>query len=194
MFNHQRGLWGYTGVASDGEPLTIQATGMGGPSAAIVVEELVALGARRLVRIGTCGALVAELDLGALVAVESALTADGTSAALGANARVAGSRMLLERLIAAGARAATIASTDVFYDRRSDESTGWVERGAIAVEMEAATIFQVAACRGVEAACVLGVTGALSGRGVRRASPEQVEEVGLRVGDAGYAALRDANG
>ena len=48
MFNHNRGLWGYTGAARDGEPLTIQATGMGGPSAAIVVEELIDLGARTL--------------------------------------------------------------------------------------------------------------------------------------------------
>ena len=40
MFNHNRGLWGYTGTAADGEPLTIQSTGMGGPSAAIVISEL----------------------------------------------------------------------------------------------------------------------------------------------------------
>ena len=38
MFNHNRGLWGYTGPAADGELLTIQSTGMGGPSAAIVFE------------------------------------------------------------------------------------------------------------------------------------------------------------
>src|SRR2546430_1548048 len=57
MFNHHRGLWGYSGVASDGVPLTIQSTGMGGPSAAIVVHELVELGARLLLRVGTCGAL-----------------------------------------------------------------------------------------------------------------------------------------
>ena len=57
MLNHNRGLWGYSGIAHDGEPLTVQATGMGGPSAAIVVEELVQLGARRFVRVGTCGAL-----------------------------------------------------------------------------------------------------------------------------------------
>src|SRR5437763_10149771 len=63
MFNHHRGLWGYTGAAADGEPLTIQATGMGGPSAAIVVRELVDLGARRLVRVGTCGSLVPDLRL-----------------------------------------------------------------------------------------------------------------------------------
>src|SRR3954454_9601326 len=62
MFNHARGLWGYTGIASDGEPLTVQPTGMGGPSTAIVCEELIALGARRLLRIGTCGAFDGRLD------------------------------------------------------------------------------------------------------------------------------------
>ena len=50
MFNHHRGLWGYSGRAPDGEPLTIQSTGMGGPSAAIVIHELIELGARRLLR------------------------------------------------------------------------------------------------------------------------------------------------
>src|SRR5665213_2072117 len=56
MFNHNRGLWGYTGPALlDGEPLTIQSTGMGGPSAAIVIAELADLGARTIVRVGTCG-------------------------------------------------------------------------------------------------------------------------------------------
>ena len=73
MFNHARGLWGYTGIAPDGEPLTVQATGMGGPSAAIVIEELIALGATRLVRIGTCGALRDGLELGELVAAEAVL-------------------------------------------------------------------------------------------------------------------------
>src|SRR5580700_6569955 len=64
MFNHNRGLWGYTGAAfADGAPLTVQSTGMGGPSAAIVISELVELGARRLVRVGTCGGLDPGLAL-----------------------------------------------------------------------------------------------------------------------------------
>ena len=67
MFNHARGLWGYTGHRRRRRPLTVQSTGMGGPSAAIVVEELIDLGARRLVRIGTCGALADGLELGELV-------------------------------------------------------------------------------------------------------------------------------
>ena len=57
MLNHHRGLWGYSGPGTDGAPLTIQSTGLGGPSAAAVVAELVALGARRLVRVGTGAAL-----------------------------------------------------------------------------------------------------------------------------------------
>src|SRR4029077_6587884 len=103
MFNHHRGLWGYTGMAADGELLSIQSTGMGGPSAAIVLHELIALGARRAIRGGTCGALGAraairvvtcgalngDLALGELVVAGEALAADGPSRALGAGERVA---------------------------------------------------------------------------------------------------------
>ena len=91
MFNHHRGLWGYTGEAADGRLLTIQSTGMGGPSAAIVIAELESLGARTIVRVGTCGALDESLALGQLLVATEALAADGTSRALGAGERVAGS-------------------------------------------------------------------------------------------------------
>ncbi|HEV2874608.1 MAG TPA: hypothetical protein VGW14_05610 [Thermoleophilaceae bacterium] len=186
MFNHSRGLWGYTGMAADGELLTVQSTGMGGPSAAIVVEELIALGARRLVRIGTCGALAGELALGDLVAAESVLPADGTSAALGANGSLVPDAGLLSRLVDAGARPGTVVSSDLFYDPREDRAREWVSRGAVAVEMEAATILLLAARRGAEAACVLGVSDVVGGV---RAEPEQLEAIGLRVGEAGYAAV-----
>ena len=73
MLNHNRGLWGYTGIAADGEPLTIQSTGMGGPSAAIVAEELIGLGARRLVRVGTCGGARRGQALGELLVADAAL-------------------------------------------------------------------------------------------------------------------------
>jgi DeoD family purine-nucleoside phosphorylase len=186
MFNHSRGLWGYTGIAADGDPLTIQATGMGGPSAAIVIEELIALGARRLVRIGTCGALVDDLAIGDLLAAESVLPADGASAALGANGAIAPDPALHARLVEAGARPGTIVSSDLFYDPRDGQTTGWVERGAVAVEMEAATLFRVAALRGVEAACVVGVSDVAGGQ---RAAPEQLEALGLRLGEVGFAAV-----
>jgi uridine phosphorylase len=188
MFNHARGLWGYTGTAPDGELLTVQATGMGGPSAAIVCEELIALGARRLVRIGTCGALDPSIELGTLLAAETVLPADGTSAALGANGALEPDPGLLARLVEAGARPATVATSDLFYDPR-DEAAAWAERGAVAVEMEAATILQVAARRGVAAACVLGVSDVATSDGARRMTDEELTNLGVRVGEAGYAAV-----
>jgi uridine phosphorylase len=175
MFNHNRGLWGYTGVAADGRPLSIQSTGMGGPSAAIVAHELIELGARRLLRVGTCGGLTAELQLGQLLVVEEALSDDGTSQALGAGgplAGVAGSAALLEALGRAGAElraaaqlsAGTVVSSDLFYDAGGREPN-WIAAGALAVEMETATIFTVAARRGVEAGSVLLVSNMLVGEG-----------------------------
>src|SRR3990170_3132936 len=76
MLNHHRGLWGYGGRPADGEPLTIQSSGLGGPSAAAVVAELVALGARRLIRVGTAAGLRAT-PLGAPAVAAAALAADG---------------------------------------------------------------------------------------------------------------------
>ena len=100
MFNHNRGLWGYTGEAPDGQPLTIQATGMGGPSAAIVLSELIALGARRAIRVGTCGALDPELGLGGLVIARESICADGTSRALNRDrARVSADQSLTDALV-----------------------------------------------------------------------------------------------
>jgi len=192
MFNHHRGLWGYTGAAADGEPLTIQATGMGGPSAAIVVEELIALGARRLVRIGSCGALVDDLELGDLVAAETVLPADGASAALGADGSLACDPVLLEPMVAAGARPVTVVSSDLFYDPRAGEVAGWVARGASVVEMEAAAILQVAELRGVAAGCVLAVADVPGSGGSRRVDAERFQEIGLSVGEAGYAAVAGA--
>ena len=121
MFNHHRGLWGYSGTARDGAPLTVQSTGMGGASAAIVTEELIGLGAATLVRIGTCGALVDEIELGTLLPVDAAIAADGASRALGADGRVAADEALAAALARATERApVTCVSTDLFYDARED--------------------------------------------------------------------------
>jgi uridine phosphorylase len=88
MFNHHRGLWGYTGVALDGAPLTVQSTGIGGTSAAVVLGELHALGLRRAVRIGRAWALDGSLRAGELIAATAVLAGDGASRALGAGDRL----------------------------------------------------------------------------------------------------------
>jgi uridine phosphorylase len=191
MFNHNRGLWGYSGVAPDHGLLTIQSTGMGGPSAAIVVEELIALGARRLVRIGTCGALDERLAAGELIAAERVLPADGASAALGADGALEPDRALTAALVEAGATPATVASTDLFYDARAGIGDEWRARGAAAVEMEAAALLSVAARRGAAAACVLGVSDVPGPDASRRLPEDELEALGVRLGELGYAAVRN---
>jgi DeoD family purine-nucleoside phosphorylase len=197
MFNHNRGLWGYTGVAPDGEPLTIQSTGIGGPSAAMVIHELIDLGARRLLRTGTCGALQPGLGLGDLVIATEAITADGTSRALGAGDRVPASRALLDALIAAAVppvpdhrhaiHLGPIVTTDVFYDDRGLER-GWCAAGALAVEMEAATLFALAAARAVEAAAVLVVSDRILPARVR-IDPDDLRAAERRMGEAALRTL-----
>jgi uridine phosphorylase len=171
MFNHHRGLWGYTGPArADGEPLTIQATGMGGPSAAIVLTELIGMGVRRAIRVGTCGALAPSLELGALLVAREAICADGTSRALGAGARTSGDASLTEALLQAApsAQAGTVVSVDLFYESAGQRET----HDALAVEMEAATLFAVGAAEKVAVACVLVVSDTFDANGAR----ERIED------------------
>jgi uridine phosphorylase len=116
MSNHSRGLWGYSGRSARGGRLTIQATGMGGPSAALVLAELAGLGVRRAVRIGTC--LGREAAPGELLLVERALAEGGSAASFGlaVGESVAPDPALTAALreeLGARARPATVASFDL---------------------------------------------------------------------------------
>ncbi len=188
MFNHHRGLWGYTGAAPDGEPLTIQSTGMGGPSAAIVLSELISLGASRAIRVGTCGALAAGLGLGELVIARDSICADGTSRALGAGERAAADPRLTEALVreAPDASIGTIVSVDLFYDSGLPQAA----EDALAVEMEAATLFAVGTRTGVPVACLLTVSDTFDASGARqRIEDQRLQAAAERMGAAAVAAL-----
>jgi uridine phosphorylase len=196
MFNHHRGLWGYTGEARDGEALTIQATGMGGPSAAIVLTELIALGARRAIRVGTCGGLSPSLRLGDLVIARETACLDGTSRALsGGAAAVAADAQLTDALVRAapGAHAGTIASVDLFYDNGSrPELERGVGSGAapVAVEMEAATLFAIGARSETAVGCVLVVSDTFDAGGERmRIDDDALLAASERMGAAAVQAL-----
>lgn len=189
MFNHNRGLWGYTGKAPDGEPLTVQSSGMGGPSAAIVVFELAELGARRIARVGTCGALDHSLELGQLILVGEALATDGTSRALGAGERVSARPELLDAFARAGAPGPrTVVSTDLFYDHDPGHQREWQADGAAAVEMECATLFTLAGMLDVDAAAVLVVSDLLEEPPLRIGA-KQLRAAELRMGELALRAL-----
>jgi uridine phosphorylase len=181
MLNHHRGLWGYTGEAADGAALTIQSTGLGGPSAAIVTEELIGLGARRLVRVGSCGAL-ADLPLGSLVIAETVRARDGASRALGAPDELPADPGLLAGLRSAGdAATGVVISTDLYY---ADERAGG---DAVALDLTAGAVFAVAARHGAAAAAVLAVSDRL-GDGAR-IEPAALEAAEAELGRVGAAAF-----
>jgi uridine phosphorylase len=166
---------------------------MGGPSAAIVLEELCDLGLRRAIRVGTCGALAGDLALGDLLVADAALASDGTSQALGAGARVACDPLLVEALrvaAGAGARVCAVATSDLFYDRDPARARAWVRNGALAVEMEAAALLRVGELRGVALGCLLAVTDTFDEDGARhRMDADGVVAAGERLGHIGVAAL-----
>jgi len=141
MFNHARGLWGYSGAGLDGAPVTLQAIGIGGPSAALVVGELAALGAQRFVLVGSAA------GVGGVLVVEAAIAADGTSRALGASERVAPDAGLLGALRGVGLAVGVVESRDV-------PGEGGV------FDLETAAVLQAAARLGRPAAAVLVGEGA----------------------------------
>ena len=182
MLNHHRGLWGYSGPAADGAPLTIQSTGLGGPSAAAVVAELAGLGARRLVRVGTCAGL-GGAGLGTVVVAREVIAADGASRALGAGGRVLPDPALTAALaVAAGRTPALIASADVLDPVLART---WTEAGAVAADLSTAAVLVAAERAGATAAAVLGVT---------RAGDDTIDDAGLealeaRLGEIALAAV-----
>ena len=199
MSNHARGLWGYTGETPDGRSLSIQSTGMGGPSAAIVLHELAELGVKRAIRVGTCGALDADLRHGALIVAGDALAEDGASRALGAGEVAEPDPELTGRVAGAleGAPSPVrIVTTDLFYaDREGDagppraRAEAWLRRGAVAVEMEAATLFTLGGRLGVATACLLAVSDTFEAGERRRISDEAVAEAAASMGAAAGRAL-----
>jgi uridine phosphorylase len=178
MSNHHRGLWGYYGRTEDGHPLTVQATGIGGPSAAVVLRELARLGVRRAVRLGLCAARGRGLRAGDLLLVESAVAGDGTSRALGASGALEPDPALTRALAEASGgrvRRARVATVDIW------DGPG---AGSAAVEMAAAPLLALGPRLGVAVAGLLVV--AEGGRG------ERLEDTGLARAAARAAGVAAA--
>src|ERR671914_2061869 len=167
--NDHRGLLGFTGTYN-GTPVSVQTSGMGTPSLSIVVEELLRLGARRLIRVGTCGGIAEGLKTGDLVIATAACPVDGATATYlhgepyAPAADFALTRALVDAANATGvdARTGLVASVDVFYNTDPDYAQRWRDRGVLAFEMEASALFFLAARAGVQAACALSVSDVLS--------------------------------
>jgi len=188
LVNEHRKLLGYTGTWH-GQPVSVQTSGIGTPSLSIVVEELLRLGARRLVRIGTCGGIGPGVRTGDIVVATAAVPLDGATRTylhgdpFAPAADFGLTRALVDAAQAKGVEAhvGSVASVDVFYNPDADYASKWRGRGVLAFEMEAAALFYLAsreagAGKDVKAGCILTVSDVLS------------EEVGT---EETYMALAD---
>jgi uridine phosphorylase len=182
MSNHARGLWGYSGETPAGRPLTIQATGMGGPSAALVLADLAELGVQRAVRVGSGSALRPEVRSGELLVISEAHSWDSPSRRAGEKTHP--DPALHERLKAAlGGEASegVAASLDGLHVAGAAAP---VAAGEIA-DMQTAALFARARDLGVAIAAVLIVVDGEGGP----ISDEDAEAAAAKAGKSAAAAL-----
>ena len=166
LVNQVRGMLGFTG-SWNGNPVTIQGSGMGMPSLSIYVNELIRdYGAKTLIRIGSCGGMQDHVALRDVILAMTATSVNTPSGTIFRELNFApGADWGLLRAAATAAAAkgtpthvGGIYSSDVFYDERPDLNEQMVRHGILGVEMEAAELYILAARHGCRALAVLTVS------------------------------------
>ena len=182
--NEERGMLGFTGTF-EGKPISVQTTGMGCPSAGIVFEELVMLGATRLLRVGTCGALKDGARMADTVIALSA-TADDQSplryAQMASDAPVCTIELAelaarLSREQGTTIHVGPVVTSGVFYDPDKSTFATWKRVGHVGVEMEAAMMYTIAAVHGIHSLAIMTVSDLLFESGdSQRISDEELKQ------------------
>ena len=162
----------YTGTVL-GEKVSVTSTGIGGPSAAIAMEELVACGAHTFVRIGTCGGINTKVKSGDMVIATGAIRMEGTSREYAPieypavpDFQVATALVQACKELNKPYHCGVVQCKDSFYGQHQPESMpnvseltakwqAWVRAGVLASEMETAALFTVAAVRKVRAGALM---------------------------------------
>ncbi len=178
MSNHARGLWGYSGKTPAGTELSVMSTGMGGPSAALVLADLAELGVRRAVRVGTATALREETAPSELVVVSAAHPGAGGADAIAPDAELTAA---LAGELGGGAHRGEAASFDTLHPPGGAPPTP----GEVA-DMQTAALLREGAALGVRLAVVLIVAVGASGE---RLGDEGEVEAAKRAGSAAAAIL-----
>ncbi len=167
-----RNMLGFTG-SWQGMPVSVMGTGMGIPSAAIYVTELIRFyGVRRLVRVGSCGGISTDVGLRDVILAAGAGTDSGVNRArysgwdFPATADFGLLRAAADAAAAAGisVHVGNVHSSDQFYNPNPNVAEIWDSMGILAVEMEAAGLYGVAAAERARALTVLTVSDHLKSR------------------------------
>jgi DeoD family purine-nucleoside phosphorylase len=193
--NSERGMLGFRGTW-EGKPVSVQATGMGCPSAAIVIEELVMLGCKRLLRVGTCGGLQPHHALGDMIVAISAVPQDGTTNTYvhephcpTADWELVHGAVHAAKELGQPMHVGPVVSSDVFYNPDGGQYQRWSDRGVLAVEMEAAILFTLGALRKVQAGCLLTVSDIVVEGEFKRISDDELRAAVDRMTRVGLATV-----
>ncbi len=194
LVNNVRGMLGFTGEY-DGRLVTIQGSGMGMPSLSIYVNELIRdYGAKTLIRIGSCGAMQPYVNVRDVIIAMSASNLGTPSTAIfkELNFSASADYSLLSAAVSV-AKSKNVAyhvggiySSDVFYDERPDLNEQMERHGILAVEMEAAELYNLAARYSCRALAVLTVsdhlkTGETLSSSDREKSFSEMVEIALQT-------------
>jgi uridine phosphorylase len=179
-------------------PVLVTSTGIGGPSASIAIDELAQLGVRTFLRVGTTGAIQADIDIGTVIVTTGAVRLDGASTHYApieypavAHPDVVQAALAAARELGVPVRAGVSASCDTFYpgQERYDSFSGYVPRRfqgiteewrrlhVLNYEMESSTVLTLASAMGLRGGCVAGVV-------VNRARSENVSKADLEAGES----------
>lgn len=194
--SENRGLNSYLLDLDNGQPLLAATSGMGAPSLSIVVNELFAVGIRRIIRIGTCGSIQNHVKVGSVVVSQAALCRQGAADDIAPPEYPAAADPFVTVALANAARSLNIpyhlgvtASVDTFYEGQERTGTsanplllrklqGVTEEyrrlNILNYEMEAGTLFKMAGVYGFAAGCVCGV---LAGRTTGETIDKNLKEV-----------------
>ncbi len=167
--NEVRGMVGFTGTYQ-GKPVSIQGTGMGVPSIAIYVTELIReYGVKTLIRVGTCGAFQPDMALGDVILAQAACTDSninqirfgGRDFAPCADFGLLQAAWQEARNRGLNVKVGPVLTSDSFYQDVEDPWGIWRRHGVLAIEMESTALYTIAAAHGVRAMSVLTVSDQL---------------------------------
>jgi purine-nucleoside phosphorylase len=185
LVNEERGMLGFTGTFG-GKPISVQSTGMGTPSAGIVFEELVMLGAKRLIRVGTCGGLQTHLRMADTVIALAASPDDRTPLryagmdgfAPSATYELVETAARLSREVSERVFVGSVVTSGLFYDPDPNTFGRWRDLRHLGVEMEASMLYTIAAVKNVEALAMMTVSDVIA----PDASPIRISDDELKRG------------
>ena len=193
-YNTIRGMLGFTGLYH-GKRVSVQGTGMGIPSISIYVDELIQVyGAKRLIRIGTCGAMQEEIKLRDVVIAMAASTDSSINKIRfsGMDFSPCASPELLfpawetAAKLGISVKAGNILTSDTFYADDPSSWKIWADFGILCAEMETAGLYTLAAKYKVQALSLLtvsdsAVTGEFCSTEERQVSFKQMMKLALEI-------------